>query len=128
MFSLPKNWLHASYRYLFFVYTQLNDKIVLFLTIQLNTSHLFTYQIVLFDPLDKTLSGAATAGKSGPGSNGNRRVLHIPQSSSITGASPSDKVYCHIQDTYWGKSYPLQICSQCIQQTQLTGILELGIM
>ena len=28
--------------------------------------------------------------QSGPGSNGNEGVLRIPQSSSITGASPSD--------------------------------------
>ena len=36
------------------------------------------------------LSGATTPGQSGPGSNGNERVLRIPQSSSITGTSPSD--------------------------------------
>ena len=41
-------------------------------------------------PIDKTLSGATTLGQSGPGSNGNEGVLHIPQSSSITEASPSD--------------------------------------
>ena len=31
--------------------------------------------------LDKTLSGAITADQSGPGSNGNEGVLHIPLSS-----------------------------------------------
>ena len=35
-------------------------------------------------------SGATTPGESGPRSNGNERVLCIPQSSSITGAAPSD--------------------------------------
>ena len=40
-------------------------------------------------PIDKTLSGATTLGYSGPGSNGNEEVLHIPQSSK-TGASPSE--------------------------------------
>ena len=40
-------------------------------------------------PVDKTLPGATTLGQSGAGSNGNEVVLHIPQSSSITGASPS---------------------------------------
>ena len=40
--------------------------------------------------IDRTLSGAATPGKRVPGSNGNEWVLCIPQSSSITGASPSD--------------------------------------
>ena len=32
------------------------------------------------------LSGATILGQSGPGSNRNEGVLHIPQSSSITGA------------------------------------------
>ena len=41
-------------------------------------------------PIDRTLSGATTLSQSGPGSDGNERVLHIPQSSSITGISPSD--------------------------------------
>ena len=36
-------------------------------------------------PIDKTLSSATTSGQSGPGSNGNEEVLHIPQSSR-TGA------------------------------------------
>ena len=36
------------------------------------------------------LSGATMPGQSGPGSNGNEGVLYIPQSSSITGTSPSD--------------------------------------
>ena len=40
-------------------------------------------------PIDRTLSGTATPGQNGPGSNGNEEVLHIPQSSSITRASPS---------------------------------------
>ena len=34
--------------------------------------------------------GATTPGQSGPGSNGNKGVLCIPQSTSITGVSPSD--------------------------------------
>ena len=37
-------------------------------------------------PIDRTLSGATTTGQSGPGSNGNERVLNISQSSSITEA------------------------------------------
>ena len=36
------------------------------------------------------LSGATTPGLSGPGSDGNEEVLCTPQSSSITGTSPSD--------------------------------------
>ena len=40
--------------------------------------------------IDKTLSSATTLGQSGPGSNGNEGVLHIFQSSSITGALSSN--------------------------------------
>ena len=40
-------------------------------------------------PIDWTLSGATTPGHSGSGSDGNEEVFCIPQSSSITGASPS---------------------------------------
>ena len=37
-----------------------------------------------------TLSGAITLDQSRPGSAGNKEILHIPQSSSFTGTSPSD--------------------------------------
>ena len=63
-----------------FVYTQLNDQIVLFQTIQFSRSFVctqFKYQTVLFG------------------------VLHIPQSSSITGTPPSN---CLV--LYPGQSYP----------------------
>ena len=51
---------------------------VLIQTIQFSIS----MQLVLFNPFN--LSGATIPGQSGPGSNGNEGVLHIPQSSSIT--------------------------------------------
>ena len=70
------------------------------LIIQLNISHLstqFNDCTVLFvctqfkcQTIDKTKSGAITLGQNEPGSNVNEGVLYIPQSSSITGASPSD--------------------------------------
>ena len=50
---------------------------------QLNISTQFNF----IWPIDRTLSGATTLGQSGPGSNGNKRVLHILQSSSVTEAS-----------------------------------------
>ena len=62
------------------------SKTVLFQTIQFSISTLFSS----IEPVDMTLSDATSLGQSGPGSDGNERVLHIPQSSSITGASPSD--------------------------------------
>ena len=47
-------------------------------------------QISSIKPIDRALSDATTPGQSGPGSNSNEGVLHISQSSSITGTSPSD--------------------------------------
>ena len=47
-------------------------------------------QLVLFNPWIEPLSGATAPGQSGPGSDDNEGVLCIPQSSSITGTSPSD--------------------------------------
>ena len=41
-------------------------------------------------PIDRTLPDATTLDQSGPGSDGNKEVLCIPQSSSLSGASPSD--------------------------------------
>ena len=46
--------------------------------------------LVLFNPQIGPLSGAATVGQSGPGSDGSEGVLRIPQSSSTAGTSPSD--------------------------------------
>ena len=40
-------------------------------------------------PIEGTLTGIITPGQSGPGSNSNERVLHIPQNSK-TEASPSN--------------------------------------
>ena len=40
--------------------------------------------------MDRALLGTTIPGQSGPWSNGNEGVLSIPQSSSITGTSPSD--------------------------------------
>ena len=46
--------------------------------------------LVLFNSEIEPLPGATTPGQGGPGSAGNEGVLRIPQSSSITGTSPSD--------------------------------------
>ena len=99
------------------------------------------------EPIERTLSGATTLGQSGPGSDDNKRVLRIPQSSSITRAILSDCLvsypgyllgsltplqrcsWCILQpqptrpqDTYWGSLTPLQRCSWCILQPQPTGL------
>ena len=54
--------------------------------------------------IDKTLSGATTPGQSGPGSNVNEEVLCIPESSSITRASPSDCLVLYLEHSL-GESY-----------------------
>ena len=51
-----------------------------------------------------TLSNATTPSRSGPGSNSNKKVLHIPQSSSITGASSTDGLVSYPEHSS-GKSY-----------------------
>ena len=65
---------------------RLNKKTVLFQAIQFNINTQFSS----IWPTDVTLSGATFPGYSWPGSDGNERVLRIPQSSSITGISPFD--------------------------------------
>ena len=55
--------------------------------------------------IDRTLSGATTQGQSGPGRDGNKSVLHIPQISSITEASPSDCLVSYPGHSL-GESYP----------------------
>ena len=62
------------------------SKTVQFQTIQYRISTQFSS----IQPIDRALSGATTPGQSGPGSDGNEGVLHMPQSSSIAGTSPSD--------------------------------------
>ena len=51
------------------------------LTIHFNVSHLFTQLNSSIWPMDWTLSGTITPDQSGPGSNDDEGVLHIPQSS-----------------------------------------------
>ena len=71
--------------------------------------------------IHRTLSGDTTPSQSGPGSDSNEGVCHIPQTSSITGASPSD---CLV--SYSGHSLrcltSLQRCSLYILQHQPTGL------
>ena len=71
-----------------FACTQLNIKTVLFLTIQFRISTQFSS----IRPIDRTQSGVTIPGQCGPGSDGNKGLLYIPQSSSITGASPSGRL------------------------------------
>ena len=71
-------------------------------------------------PIDRILSGATTLGQSGPVSDGNEGVLCIPQSSSITGTSPSDCLVSYPGHSLGGVT-PLQKSSWYILQPQPTG-------
>ena len=71
------------------------SKIVLFQKIQYSISTQFSSIWRIYN----TLPGATTPGQKEPGSDGNKEVLCIPQSSNITRASPSDSLV-----SYWGHS------------------------
>ena len=64
--------------------------------------------LALFNPWIGPLSRATTPGQSGPGSDGNEGVLCVPQSSSITGTSPSD---CLV--SYTGHSLGVGVLPLC---------------
>ena len=65
------------------------------------------YGLILFKPAIGSLSGPTTPGQSGPRSDGNDRVLNIPQSSSITATSSSDSSVSYTGHSLaGGGSYP----------------------
>ena len=84
-------------------------KTVLFQTIQFSISTQFSF----ISPIDRTLSGVTTPGQNGPGSDGSEGVFCIPQSSSITGTSPSDFLASY-QDTRCGVPPPR--CRESVSQ------------
>ena len=90
-------------------YGLIDKKIQFSQTIQLSIS----MPLVLFNPLIWPLSVAITPAQSGPGSNGNKGLLCILQSSSITGTQPSDCLVSYLT--------LLQRCSRYILQPQPTG-------
>ena len=64
-------------------------------------------QFSSIQPIDRVLSGATTLGQSGPGNDSNEGVLCIPQSSSITGTSPSDCLVSYTRTLIEGGVLPL---------------------
>ena len=81
-----------------FIYTPLNVKIALFQTIQFSISTQFNS----IWPIECTLSGATTSSQSGAGSDGNEGALCTPESSSITGDSPSDYLVSYLGHSLGG--------------------------
>ena len=78
-------------------------------TVQLNVKTIqfsISKQFSSIWPIDRTLSGATTAGQSGPRSDSNKEVLCILQTSSITGASPSDCLVSYRGHSLSEWSYP----------------------
>ena len=71
-------------------------KTVLFQTIQFSINTQFSS----IWPIDRTLLGATTPGQSEPESYGKEGVLCIPQSSSITGALPSDGLVAYPEHSF----------------------------
>ena len=71
--------------------------------------------------MDRTPTSTTTPSLSGPGSNGNAGVFHIAL-----------ELEPHVPCTYprhslrWGLT-PLQRCSRCILQPQLTELLHIAI-
>ena len=92
-----------SIKHQLFVYTQLKDQTVLFLTIQFSMRHLFA-QSWNVKQFYLSLSGTTTPVHSGPGSNSSLRVLYIPQNSRAI-VSPSDCLGSYPGHSF-GKSFP----------------------
>ena len=78
--------------------------------------------LVLFNPSIGPLSVATTPGQSRPGSDGNEEVLCILQKLQYCW-NLTIRLFIVISRTLvgWGCLTPLQRCSQCILQPQLTG-------
>ena len=106
-----------SIKYQSFIFTQLNVKTVLFQTIQFSLSTQFSY----IWTIDGTLLGATTPGQCEFGSDNNKRVLSIPKSSSIRGASLSDYLV-----SYLGHSSKESYCSADMQSVYSTVLAELA--
>ena len=76
------------------------SKTVLFQAIQFSISSQFSS----IWAIDRTLLSATNPAHCGPGNDGNEGILRIPQSSSITGALPSDCL-----ESYLGHSLGLGV-------------------
>ena len=96
--------INNSIKYQSFVYTQLNDQTVLFQAIHFESFVCIRIWYNFYFPIDITLSGATTTGKSGSRSVGIEGLFCISQSSNITVAQSSNCLGSY-QDTRWG-SYP----------------------
>ena len=74
-------------------------------------------------PIDRTPLDAITPGQSRTGSDVNEGALRIPQTSRITGTSPSDCLVSYPGHLLVGGLTPRQRCSRYILQPQPTGLI-----
>ena len=101
----------------FFFCIQLNDFKYCYIAITIKHQS-FDDTICCIWPIDRTLSGATTPGRSGPGSYGN--TPHFP---NLQGWSLTIRLLNVISWTFVGKGLtPRQICSRCILQPWPTGL------
>ena len=75
--------------------------------------------------MNRTLSGTTTPGQSGPGSNGNKGVLRIPQSCSITGTSLSDSLESYLGHSLWGSYHSAEM--QSVYSTSLADWANMSV-
>ena len=76
--------------------------------------------------IDGTRSGSTSPDQSGPGSDGNQGILHIPHSCR-TGGSPSNSFVLYLEHLLVERSLtPLQRFSQCILQPNQLGYNQPG--
>ena len=73
-------------------------------SVQLNVLEYSKWLYTFIWPIDWTLTGTTTPRQSGPESNDNEGVLHIPQSSR-TEVSPSDSFVSYPGHSWWGGAY-----------------------
>ena len=101
--------------------------------IQIFFKQLNLFQVIQFSismqfssswPIDRTLSGTTTLDQSEPGSDGSKRVFHIPQT------SPLDCLVLYPGHSLGGGGVliPLQRCSWCILQPQASGQQSARVM
>ena len=116
LLSLVKQYYFK--RFSFAQIRSLNIKTVLFQVIQFSINTQFSS--ISF--IERSLSGVTTSGLSGPGSDGNQGVVHIPKSCSMTRTSPSDCLVSYPVHSLRG-SYP----SGRMQSVYFTGPADWAI-
>ena len=106
--------------------TQLNDKAVLFLTIQFSIIHLFALSLNMslnislnssIWPIDRTLSGATTPARVDLGAIAMKGYSAFAKAPALLKPHHQIVLY-NFQDFRWGGLTPQQRSSRCIQQPQ----------